>query len=383
MHLECSQRARRGLSGGRVGTTLGDGVRRWATERREFREVLPAVRGLVHRAIRVFSTLPQSSRLEQDAFLRATLDVARWSDSLGFDGSLIYTDNSLVDPWIVAQRILDETEQLLPLVAVQPVYLHPYWCAKKIASLAYLYRRPLALNLVAGGFVRDLAALDDRLEHDDRYDRLVEYAQIVTALLANDQPVSFDGAYYRVHQLRLQPALEAPMRPSLLLSGSSAAGLAAARVLAATAVQYPQPAGLYEGRVDRPVGERGIRIGIMARETSVAAWEEAWRRFPEDRKGAMTHQLAMRTSDSVWHRQLSALAQESAHREQPYWLHPFEQYRTFCPYLVGDHDQVAQEVAAYVEKGFRTFILDIPEHREDLEHVRIVFERAEALVAWP
>lgn len=341
------------------------------------------MRDLVHRGIRVFSTLPQSSTFDQEGFVRATLDVAQWSDALGLAGSLIYTDNSLVDPWVVAQRILDETEQLLPLVAVQPVYLHPYWCAKKIASLGYLYGRPIALNLVAGGFVRDLAALDDRLEHDARYDRLIEYAQIVTALLGEDRPLTFDGEYYRVHQLRLQPALAVELQPPLLLSGSSAAGLRAARLLGATAVQYPQPSGEYEGRVDIPPGKRGIRIGIMARETSVIAWEEAWRRFPADRKGAMTHQLAMRTSDSVWHRQLSALARESASREQPYWLHPFEQYRTFCPYLVGDHDQVAREVAAYVEKGFRTFILDIPQHREELEHVRVVFERVEGLVAWP
>jgi len=41
------------------------------------------------------------------------------------------------------------------------------------------------------------------------------------------------------------------------------------------------------------------------------AWRVAHKRFPEDRKGQLTHQLAMTVSDSSWHHQLSETAKEA------------------------------------------------------------------------
>jgi hypothetical protein len=49
-----------------------------------------------------------------------------------------------------------------------------------------------------------------------------------------------------------------------------------------------------------------------------------------------------------------------------------------CPFLVGSHAQVARAVAGYVSAGYRTFILDVPATREDLQHAGRAFERATA-----
>ena len=65
-----------------------------------------------------------------------------------------------MDPWLVSQVILESTEQLCPLVAIQPVYMHPYTVAKMIATYAYLHDRRLFLNMLAGGFKNDLVALE-------------------------------------------------------------------------------------------------------------------------------------------------------------------------------------------------------------------------------
>lgn len=332
------------------------------------------------RPIRVFSTCPMSTAVDQASYLQRVVDVARWSDEAGCDGILIYTDNSLVDPWLVAQVILENTEQLAPLVAVQPVYMHPYAVAKLVTTSAHLFQRRIFLNMVAGGFTRDLLALDDDTTHDRRYDRLVEYGTIVQQLLAGAQPVTFRGEFYRVNNLRLRPPLPPSLFPGFTVSGSSVAGLAAAEALGATAVQYPRPAGEYEGGHSRGAADLGIRVGIIARDDAADAWQTAWRRFPVDRRGQLTHRLAMSTSDSVWHRQLSTLARETAIQETAYWLHPFEHYKSFCPYLVGSYRDVAVEVARYISKGFTTFILDIPPSRTELEHVRVVFDQATASV---
>jgi alkanesulfonate monooxygenase len=330
--------------------------------------------------IRVFSTCPQSSDYPRDAYLQQVAEVARWSEEAGCEGILVYTDNSLVDPWLVSQVILQSTARLAPLVATQPVYMHPYTVAKMVASLGFLHGRRLWLNMVAGGFKNDLAALNDSTPHDKRYQRLVEYTLIIKRLLESPAPVSFEGEFYKVRNLKMTPPLDPALMPGILVSGSSPAGLEAAQAIGATAVKYPRPPKDYLG-TPAPEGIGcGVRVGIVARETEAEAWAVAEARFPGDRRGQLAHQLAMKVSDSHWHKQLSEAAQASGMREGAYWMWPFENYKTFCPYLVGDYAQVAEQIALYMHVGYRTFILDIPPSREELEHTKEVFASATAKV---
>src|SRR5437899_8747438 len=150
--------------------------------------------------------------------------------------------------------------------------------------------------------------------------------------------------------------------PGVLVSGSSEAGMAGARQLKATAVEYPQPPAEYATAPSANIASRGIRIGIIARSEDAEAWSVARSRYPEDRKGQLTHQLAMKVSDSSWHRQLSEMAEQTKTDRSPYRLRPFENYRTFCPYLAGSYDQVADELAPYIAIGYATSLLGIPPH---------------------
>jgi alkanesulfonate monooxygenase len=258
--------------------------------------------------------------------------------------------------------------------------MHPYSVAKMVTSLGYLYGRRLYLNMVAGGFKNDLLALNDTTPHDQRYDRLVEYTSIITQLLAGPSPVTCNGQFYKVHTLKLTPPLPTELFPGIFLSGSSEAGLAAARKLGATAVQYPKPAAEYHGQPPLDVSSSGVRVGLITRKDDSSAWQIAHERFPTDRKGQLTHQLAMKTSDSAWHLQLSQLGERPVGEDNPYWLVPFQNYKTFCPYLVGSYDRVAQELARYIGAGYRSFILDIPPNREELYHIKETFARAQELV---
>jgi alkanesulfonate monooxygenase len=325
--------------------------------------------------IEVFSTCPQSTDMESGAYLQHVKDVARWSEEVGCRGILVYSDNRLVDPWLISQVILEATQALSPLVAVQPIYMHPYTAAKMVASLGYLHGRRMYLNMLAGGFKNDLVALGDATPHDERYERTTEYTLILKGLLAG-APVTLMGKYYRVKNLRLSPPLPAELYPGFLISGSSPAGLAAARAINATAVKYPEPLDQIDARQDAHGPDSGIRVGIITRETSEQAWSVAHDRFPEDRKGRMTHALAMKVSDSQWHQQLSRLADQPLPDANPYWLGPFQNYKTFCPYLVGSYARVAKELAEYINLGFKTFILDIPATREELDHTGIAFREA-------
>jgi alkanesulfonate monooxygenase len=323
----------------------------------------------------VFSTCPTAGDLDATTYLRQVIDVARWSEENGCRGILVYSDNSQLDAWTVAHAILQHTEELCPLVAVQPVYMHPYTVAKTVASLGWLYGRRVYLNMVAGGFKNDLTALGDATPHDQRYTRLAEYVHVITALLEGEA-VSLEGGFYRVDKLKLTPALPPELRPGIFVSGSSDAGLAAARAIGATAIKYPKPAA-EEGAVQTD-GACGIRVGIIAREREAEAWDVAHARFPEDRKGQLTHQLAVKVSDSVWHKELSARPGEDGDRR--YWLVPFQNYKTMCPYLVGSYDQVGAELARYLDAGHRTVILDIPPSSEELHHTFTAFAAASPAV---
>jgi len=323
--------------------------------------------------IEVFSTCPSSSAFQNGStYLARVVDVSRWSEQAGCKGILVYSDNSLVDPWIVSQIIVQSTVELCPLVAIQPVYMHPYAVAKQISSLGYLYGRRLYLNMIAGGFTNDLLALNDQTPHDKRYARLVEYTTIIKELLLGESAVNYTGEFYRVEKLKLAPRLSPGLFPGIFISGSSEAGLASAKATGATAIKYPKPPGEEDVITDQET-RYGVRVGIIARTDEETAWRVALERFPEDRKGQLTHQLAMKASDSVWHRQLSRVNGEAG--ASPYWLGPFQNYKTFCPYLVGSYERVAQELGSYVTVGYRTFILDIPPSEEELSHIRLVFEQ--------
>jgi alkanesulfonate monooxygenase len=288
----------------------------------------------------------------------------------------VYADNGIVDPWLVAQQILATTDAICPLVAVQPVYMHPYAAAKMVASLGHMYDRQVYLNMIAGGFKNDLIALNDETPHDERYLRLTEYTQVIRQLLSSERGVTFEGRYYRINNLKMTPALAPELFPGIMMSGSSPAGIAASAEVGAIAVKYPQrvrdESQLAEGLAD----PSGVRVGIIARETTEEAWQVAHERFPTDRKGQILHRIAMNVSDSHWHQQLSTMAKESAAEDDPYWLGPFENYRTFCPYLVGSYERVAQELSRYMDIGHDTFILDIPASEDELLHINVVFQEA-------
>jgi alkanesulfonate monooxygenase len=338
--------------------------------------------------VEVYSTCPQSKDVPQDEYLQRVIDVARWSEEFGCFGILVYTDNGIVDPWHVSQVILENTKTLAPLVAIQPIYMHPYFVAKKIATLSWLFKRRIALNMLAGGFKNDLLALGDDTPHDDRYRRTVEYTRIIRMLVENGI-ATLDGRYYKVANLKLVPPVPPDLRPAVLSSGSSPAGMEAAREIGAVAVKYPKPPGEEEDVRDGHAPGYGVRVGIVARASDAEAWRVARERFPDDRRGQITHQLAMKVTDSSWHKQLGERAEGetlglptpkvgAAGEGSPYWLGPFQNYQTFCPYLVGTYDRVAELVRGYIGCGYRTFILDIPPSREELEHVGVVFRKATA-----
>lgn len=271
--------------------------------------------------LKIYLTCPPSNQAQPHEYLRRVQDIARSSEDAGCEGILVNTGDGPFDPWLVSQAIIHATTRLCPLIAIQPAYMHPYSVARMIASLAFFHGRRLCLNMVAEEFKNGSAA-----DHGC-YASLIEYTTIIQRLVRSPDPVTFEGRHYRVANLKLTPALPAELVPGVFVSGASEEGVEAARQLGATPLDAPKPSPDYAAGELQDARGRGIRIGIVARAND----EEARR-------------IARAPS------------------------------RSAC--LVGSYDSVADEVARYVDAGYRTFVLDAPANFEEMRHIGEVFERA-------
>jgi len=90
--------------------------------------------------LKIFSTCTPSALAQPRTCIRQLEEIARWSEDAGCEGMLVFTDNAQLDPWLVSQVIIEATERVCPLVAIQPVYMHPYSVAKMITSFAHPVR---------------------------------------------------------------------------------------------------------------------------------------------------------------------------------------------------------------------------------------------------
>lgn len=234
---------------------------------------------LANRTVDVFTVSPRTS--DPALYWKNIETVMRLSDQYAYTGLLIFTGNDvLVEPWVVAQRVLTETRQLSPLVAINPLYMHPFTAARFISSFAHLYGRRTYVNLVTGAALSYQESFHDTLTHDERYERLHEYAEVMKRLLSTPS-VSHEGTHYRVSNLQLQPRPPESLQPGFLLAGQSEAALRTATALGAVSMQM-LPATLAEGL---RAGVRGVHFGIVTRPQEADAWKAARALFPEDALG--------------------------------------------------------------------------------------------------
>ncbi|HET7596735.1 MAG TPA: LLM class flavin-dependent oxidoreductase [Burkholderiales bacterium] len=330
-------------------------------------------RGAPIAGLQIFSTCPPPSFVSPGDYLERVRSVARRTEEAGCEGLLVPTDHGLVDPWLVSQVVVESSERLAPLIAVQTASMHPYSVARMVSSFAYLHGRRVHLSIEPGSMSGD-AALDDETSEPECAGRLIEYVSILQGLLHSPDALAFEGRYYRVRGLGPRPSVPPSLAPRLFLSGASPGTVDAASRLGMTVIDYPRPTcgcGAVAG-----AAARAVSLGIIARDSESDAWRTARARFPEGSEGESSPPLPIEVSQSSWRRQLTEHLPVGVAAAQPYWRVPFERDRLLCPYLVGSYDRVADEVARYVEAGCRTFIIDVPAAPEELEHIGEVFERA-------
>ncbi|MEO8467778.1 MAG: alkanesulfonate monooxygenase, partial [Gammaproteobacteria bacterium] len=183
-----------------------------------------------------------------------------------------------------------------------------------------------------------------------------------------DEPVTYRGAFYKLANVSVLPALPAELQPLIFVSGLLDTDRSTALELGATPIESPIAGGT-RGQHNRD--GYGVHLGIIADRDEARAWLIAQRRFPEDDKGP--RQFATQASDSQWLHRLPDLVDNEG-RSDSYWLQPLRNGQATCPYLVGSYDQIAAELARYLDDGCTTFILDEPANEEEMQHIGFAFE---------
>jgi alkanesulfonate monooxygenase len=328
-------------------------------------------------AIEVFTISPRTTIV--DEYWKNIEQVIAWSDQYDATGILLFEGNdTFVQPWLAGHATFTNTTTLCPLVAVNPVYMHPFTAAKMVSSFAYLYGRKTYLNMITGTALSYLDALNDHLDKEQRYDRLREYSELISLLTASGgQPVTYEGEYYKTKNLKLEPAVPENLQPTFYIAGQSEGAVKTSQAIGAVHMQ------MLPARLDaelRP-GATGIHFGIVTRNDEDAAWRAAKENFPPDAEGRRMQAFSMNNTDSVWKQRMMMATKMEEDAQPGYWLEPFRNFKADCPYFIGSRSQVAGLVSRLVRNGIRHIILDIPRAEQEFAEIDAAFAEAAQLLA--
>jgi alkanesulfonate monooxygenase len=313
--------------------------------------------------LRVFPAIPRDS--DPAKYVDELMRVARFGDRNGFAGILLFAGNdTLVEPWSIAQHILAHTAESSPLIAVNPIYMHPFTAAKFVSSFALLYRRKIYLNMITGTAASDLHGLGEQLSHQDRYTRLGEFIHIVRQLLTSARPVNFNGKFYKTNNLQLRPGLPPALMPEFLIAGQSDDAHRIAKQMGCLMMQMLPPS------LDEGINGPGVNFGIFAREERNEARREAKLFFQDSAEKRELLKYTMENTNSVWKRRLNDAGQKNDElHENGYWLLPFLTFQADCPYLVGSYAEIGAKLRRFAEMNVSTIILDVVADEHELDHV--------------
>lgn len=313
-------------------------------------------------------------RAPANAYLR---QIAEVTDRLGYDGLLIPTGASCLDPWVVAASLVTVTKRIKPLVALRTSLGGPTASARAAAALDEALGGRLLLNVVPGGDPTELAADGVFLPHDERYQAADEFLAVWKRLLAGET-VDFAGKYVRVEGARnFHDGIQKPW-PPLYFGGSSPAAHELAAKHVSTYLTWGEPvadvaAKIADVRARAAARGRtirfGVRLHVIVRETEAEAWAAADRLISrltdEDIARAQANHTRM---DSVGQARMTAL--HGARRDRlvigpNLWAGVGLVRGGAGTSLVGAPEQVVARLNEYAALGVDTFILSGYPHLEE------------------
>ncbi|MFB6124409.1 MAG: TIGR03560 family F420-dependent LLM class oxidoreductase [Halanaeroarchaeum sp.] len=233
--------------------------------------------------------------------------------------------------WPSLTWLADNTDAIEFGSLVTPMsFRHPVHTARMARDVDDLAGGRLVLGVGAGWQEREHETFGfELLSLGERFDRYEEGLTVVSRLLREDDPVSFDGEYYHLEEARLVPSPSREGGPDLLVGGN---GMNRTIPLAAEhADEYNAvvlPVDEYErrlARLDEALETAGrdptdVRRSMMTRVVFGRDDEEVERVMGDQDRADLREQGILVGTETEIREQLSALAAAGADRVMLQWL---------------------------------------------------------------
>jgi alkanesulfonate monooxygenase len=312
--------------------------------------------------------------------------IATTSENLGYDGLLIPTGSSCLDPWVVASSLVPVTQRIKLLVALRTSLGAPVSSARQAATLDAALKGRLLLNVVPGGDATELEADGIFLNHDERYANADEFLTIWRRLLQGET-VNYEGRYYKVRNgQNYFPPVQKPYPPLYFGGSSEAAHALAAKQVDAYLSWGEPPAAVAEKFADirRRAAAHGrtlrlgVRLHVIVRETNQEAWADAERlisHLSDEDIARSQHNYAR--MDSVGQARMTALhggRRDKLEVSPNLWAGIGLVRGGAGTALVGDPETVAARLREYEALGADSFVLSgYPHLEESIRFAELVF----------
>ncbi|HSM85414.1 MAG TPA: LLM class flavin-dependent oxidoreductase [Candidatus Limnocylindrales bacterium] len=299
--------------------------------------------------------------------------LARRSEEIGYDLTLIAELNlndikgpeaPSLDAWSTAAALAAVTHRLELMVAVRPTFHNPALLAKQAANIDHISNGRLSLNVVSSWWAEEARKYGVQFDqHDDRYARTSEWLDVVDQAWSRDH-VSYQGNYYRVDDLVLQPKPVARPRPVVYAGGESEAAKNLISQKCDAYVMHGDPPQRIREKVS-DLSQRRERWGLPPMQFGVAAYAIVRDSEAEARK-ELQRITDVKQNAAGYQNYQQWLA--NTQLEQRVSLEDYSvSNRGLRSGLVGTPEQVAGRIAEFEGAGVDLLLLQFSPQLEEME----------------
>jgi alkanesulfonate monooxygenase len=311
-------------------------------------------------------------------------NFCRLAERCGIDSLLTAFGFHRPDPIVLATALAARTERIRFLVAARSGITSPTAFVQQVNTAAAAADGRIALNIVAGHTPGEQRGYGDFLAHDERYARTDEYLTVCRSLWASDDPVGFEGKYYRLENARLKTRFpgHAGAGPEIFVGGNSPQAEALAARHASCLLRLPAPPDQMAGSVAALRGqgtEVGLLVSVLVRPTREEAHAAAAAMLGSlGERPRQAHRAFREGSDSVAFTSMLGMAEgcDSPWLTPTLWVGAVPYLGAPAVALVGSPDDVASALHDFLAVGVTQFLFTgWPDDKEMVRFAREVAPR--------
>ena len=323
-----------------------------------------------------------TSRAERPPTFEYLREVVETAEDQGFYSLLIPTRfaNGLFDEgaplaetWTTVTALAAVTSRIRFLVAVRPGFISTGLFAQMAATLDRISGGRLDINVVPGGIQGDFERLGEVSDHAHRYARAEEFIAACRRLWESPEPVTFEGEHIRLNGALCSPG-PAGDGPRFYLGGASERALGLAGRQSDVYLAWIQPRDDIRRFLDSAraqfdaagrVGQFGLRTHLIVRPTESEAWNAAEELLSQAAATVKEQRQAVYAGTAMVGQRAQARVVPD-HRVGAHLWNGISTVRVNCgTAIVGDPEQVSEELLGYWRLGIDEFILSGFPHVEE------------------